>query len=96
MKKTFVLTHPKKSKDRLFEAAIHDVKKYFKREERKALPDDFDCWDFDCRFGKSDTDAKTISRSEISSYIRGAQKENLESFYLEILAKPSVKPKRVE
>lgn len=96
MKKTFILTHPKKNKDRLFEAAIHDVKKYIKREQKKALPEDFDCWDFDCRFGKTEPEAKTITRDEIVKYINDAQEENLESFYLEILAKPGIKKKRIK
>ena len=92
MKKTFILTHPKKQKDRLFEEAMRDVKKYFKREEKKELPEDFDCWNFDCRFGNTEEEAKVINRSEITKYITGAQNLKLDSFYLEILAKPGNKP----
>lgn len=95
MKKIFILKHPKKQKDRLFEEAKRDVKKYFKREQNKALPEDFDCWEFDCKFGNTQDDAKVINRTEITSCIDGAQKMNMDSFYLEILAKPSNKPKRI-
>lgn len=96
MKKTFILTHPKKKKDRLFEEAKRDVKKYIKRESNKALPEDFDSWIFDCRFGKSEIEAKTIDRNDITKSIDAAEREGLESFYLEILAKPWNKPKRPE
>ncbi|MGL1890717.1 MAG: DUF6172 family protein [Spirochaetaceae bacterium] len=95
MKKIFILTHPKKKKDRLFEEAKRDVKKYIKRETSKALPEDFDSWIFDCRFGKTEDEAKTIDRNDITKNIDAAQKEDLDSFYLEILARPWNKPASV-
>lgn len=94
MKKTFVLTHPKKKKDRLFEAAIFEVKKYIKREERKETPSGVDYWDFDCRFGNTEEDATSLNKNDIPKRILEAQKEDLDSFYLEVFAKPMVrKPK---
>lgn len=95
MKKTFILAHPKKAKDRLFEEAIAEVKKYMKREQKKSLPDDFDYWDFDCKFGNTKEEAKTIAKSSISKYILDARKEGVDSFYLEILAKPCVLEKKI-
>lgn len=89
MKKTFILIHPKKTKDRLYEAAIHEVKKYIKRETKKELPKDFNTWEFDCKFGKTLEDAQIITRNDINNCINNAKSENLDSFYLEILAKPS-------
>ena len=91
MKKTFELIHPKIKPARLIEAARRDVKKYLKRENRKSLPDDFDCWNFDCKFGSSVEKAEVILSSEISKCISEAEAESLKSFYLEILAKPGYK-----
>jgi len=91
MKKTFELIHPKIKPARLIEAARRDVKKYLKRENRKSLPDDFDCWNFDCKFGSSVEKAEVILSSEISKCISEAEAENLKSFYLEIIAKPGHK-----
>ena len=91
MKKTFELVHPKIKPARLIEAARRDVKKYLKRENRKSLPDDFDCWNFNCKFGPSVEKAEVILSSEISKCISEAEAENLKSFYLEIIAKPGHK-----
>ena len=91
MKKTFELIHPKIKPARLIEAARRDVKKYLKRENRKSLPDDFDCWNFDCKFGPSQEKAEVILSSEISKCISEAETESLKSFYIEILAKPGYK-----
>ena len=91
MKKTFQLTHQKIKPARLIEAVRRDVKKYLKREKRKSLPDGVDYWDFDCKFGPTEVEAEVILASEISKCISEAEAENLESFYLEILAKPGYK-----
>ena len=91
MKKTFLLTHPKIKTARLIEAIRRDVKKYLKREKRKTLPDGADYWDFDCKFGPTEDKAEMILVSEISKCITEVEAENLESFYLEILAKPGLK-----
>lgn len=94
MKKTFKVTHPKIKKDRLIEAVRHDVKKYIKRERNKKLPDDVDFWDFDCKFGNTEEEAKVIHLSEINKYIDQAEQQQLDSFYLEILAKPGHRMKK--
>ena len=91
MKKTFKLTHPKIKPARLIEGVRRDVKKYLKREKRKSLPDGVDYWDFDCKVGPTEVKAEIILASEISKCISEAEVENLESFYLEILAKPGYK-----
>ena len=94
MKKTFKLTHPKIKVARLVEAIKHEVKMYIKRERRKALPETIDFWDFDCRFGPDETDSEVIHVSEINKYISQAESKELESFYLEILAKPGHRTKK--
>jgi hypothetical protein len=94
MKKTFILTHPKIKFARLIEAAKHDAKKYIKRERKKKLPENVDYWDFDCKYGHTEQQAKTIHVSEINKYIDDAEKLQLESFYLEILAKAGHRKKK--
>lgn len=88
MKKTFKLTHEKIKLPRLVEAIKHEVNKYLKRERRRALPEDADYWDFDCRFGKDQETSEVIHMSEINQSISRAESEQLESFYLEIMVKP--------
>ncbi|MGB3225527.1 MAG: DUF6172 family protein [Desulforhopalus sp.] len=94
MKKTFKLTHPKIQYARLVEAVRRDVKKYVKRERNKTLPESVDFWDFDCRFGFTEEDAKAIHLAEINKYIDKVEEQQAESFYLEILAKPGHRVKK--
>lgn len=93
MKKTFVLTHPKITLPRLVEAIKFEVKKYLRRERNKPVPDGADFWDFDCRFGTDQDNAQVIHLGSINQHIDEAEKNELESFYLEILAKPGHKPR---
>jgi len=96
MKKTFKLTHEKIAVPRLFEAAKHEVNKYLKRERKKALPEGADYWAFDCRFGTEEIKSEEINLSEINSSIDWAESEGLESFYLEIIAKPARREKKAD
>ena len=91
MKKTFVLSHPKIKLPRLVEAIKFEVKKYLRRERKKSLPEGADYWDFDCRFGTDKDSAQVIHLGSINQHIDEAEKNELASFYLEILAKPGVK-----
>ena len=88
MKKTFKFTHERIKRPRLVEAIKHEVKKYIKRERRRALPEGADYWDFDCRFGADAEGSEVIHLSEINKSIDWADSEQLETFYLEIMAKP--------
>ena len=94
MKKTFQLTHPKIKYPRLIEGVKNDIRKYIKRERRKKLSEDADFWDFECRFGDTEADAKTIHLSEIDERINEAESRGLLSFHVEILAKPASRSKR--
>ncbi|MCK4563899.1 MAG: hypothetical protein KAU94_04420 [Verrucomicrobia bacterium] len=94
MKKTFELTHPKIKYPRLIEGVKNDVRKYIKRERRKELPEEVDFWDFDCRFGDTEAGAKVIHLSEMDKYINDAEARGLQSFYIEILAKPGIRTKK--
>jgi len=88
MRKTFTLSHPKIKYDRLVESVKHDINKYLKRERRKDLPEGIDFWDFDCRFGNTEEEARVVHLAEIGKCIDKAQAQQLTSFYVEILAKP--------
>lgn len=94
MKKTFNLTHPKIKYPRMVEAVKNEVRKYIRRERRKELPEGTDFWDFDCRFGDTETEAKAIHLSEIDASINDIEKRELKSFYVEILAKEGVRAKK--
>ncbi len=94
MKKTFKLTHPKIKYARLIEAVRRDVKKYLKRERNKELPEGADFWDFACKFGDAEENATSIHVAEISKCIDQTERQQLESFYLEILAKPGYRTKK--
>jgi len=95
MRKTFKLTHEKKHPDRVLEAIKNEIRKYIKRERNKKLPKDVDFVDFDCRFGKDDLLNDQIHLSEIDKSVEWAASEQLESFYLEIIAKPGHRSKKL-
>lgn len=87
MKKTFLLNAAGKHPDRLLDAIKHDIRKYLKRERRRALPEGVDFWDFDCKFGLDAATAQVTHVAELIKLIDAAVKEGAQSFYLEILAK---------
>ena len=95
MKKTFQLKVEGKNRERLLEAAKHDIRKYFKRERAKALPKGVDFWDFDCKSGYSDVSAVVVSEANLIKSIDEIVKDGGEQFYVEVLAKPGVKVARV-
>lgn len=94
MKKTFKLTHEKIKYARLIDAVKHDVKKYLRRERNKKLPQGADFLDFDCKYGVTEKDAGVIHLAEINKYIDEAAAQELDSFYLEIIAKAGVRSKK--
>lgn len=89
MKKTFLLTHAKIKTPRLIDSIKHEVKKYIKRERNKQLPEGADFWDFDCKYGHNVDNAEIIHVSALNKSIDDAVQHELESFYLEIIAKPA-------
>lgn len=94
MKKTFTLTHPKIKVPRMVDAVKSDIRKYIKRERNKTLPEGVDFWDFGCKFGPTAETAQTVHPAELNTYIDEAEKQQLTSFYIEILAKPGYRMKR--
>jgi hypothetical protein len=94
MKKTFQLIVANKNKDRQVESIKNDVRKYIKRERTKKLPENCNYWNFDCKFGKTANEAEVIRFVDITKSIDIAASENLESFYLELVARAEFrKPK---
>jgi hypothetical protein len=96
MKKTFPLTHPKIKPPRLADSIRAEVKKYITRERRKKLPDGVDFWDFDCKVGADAVAATEQHISEVSKAIGQTLEEGSETVYVEILAKPATRSKKVE
>ena len=96
MKKTFQITHPKIKPSRMYEGVKSDIRKYLKRERGKELPEDVDFWDFDCKFGPSGPEATVVHQAELPKCIDAAEREQLTSFYIEILAKPGYRKKKDE
>jgi len=96
MKKTFALSHPKISYQRLIESAKNDVKKHIKAERNKALPENADFWGFNCKFGQTESNARVIHEGDINSNISTAQSQHWKSFYLEVVATPKTRAKRSE
>ena len=84
MKKTFKVSHEKKTAPRLFEAFKHEVKKYIKRERKRALPEGFDFWDFDCRYGADEASSEVIHVSAINKSISRAEAEGLDAHALSV------------
>ena len=91
MKKTFQLIVANKNKDRQVESIKNDVRKYIKRERTKRLPENCNYWNFDCKFGKTADEASEIRFVDIIKSIDIAASEDLESFYLELVARADIK-----
>jgi hypothetical protein len=96
MKKNFILLEPGTHPDRRVEAVKNELRKYLRRENRRALPDGVDYWDFDCRFGRTADVAEPIKPGEVIKGVDRARSEGWESFYMEILSKPVTRPKPVK
>ena len=94
MKKTFYFNVTNKKRERQVESIRQEINKYISRERRKPLPDNADFWGFDCKVGESHENALIIHVEEISSKITELTSKEVESFYLEILAKAEKRQKK--
>jgi Family of unknown function (DUF6172) len=95
MKKTFKLHEPGKADERVAEAIKHEVRKYVKRERRKALPAGVDFWDFDCKVGADQAEPEMKHLAEVASAIEAiARSDGPVTVYVEILAKPGHRLKK--
>ncbi|UUZ63525.1 DUF6172 family protein [Polaromonas sp. P1-6] len=87
MRKTYLLNIEGKHRDRLLDAAKHDIRKYVKRERSRALPAGVDFWDFDCKFGASEATAAEVHFATLMGLIDVVATEGGEQFYVEVVTK---------
>ena len=88
MKKTYLLAIEGKNRDRLIEAAKHDIRKYIKRERVKDLPKGVDFWDFDCQCGAADASAEPVHVAELFRAVDAVIAAGGDQFYVQVLTKP--------
>ncbi|MDB5846751.1 MAG: hypothetical protein JWP29_503 [Rhodoferax sp.] len=88
MKKIFPLNIEGKNRDRVVEAVKHEIRKYVKRERRRALPEGVDFLDFDCRFGASAETAEVAHLSALTGLLDTLAAAGADQCYFEIIAKP--------
>jgi hypothetical protein len=88
MKKTFPLQAPGNADERVVESVKFEVRKYLKRERRKAIPAGFDQWDFACKIGPDETMAAVQPVKEIFTAIDAVAKLGSPKVYVEVLAAP--------
>ncbi len=94
MKKTFKLHVENKKTERVVESIKNEIRKYIKREQRKALPKDKNYWFFDCKFGKGEETPVEIPLSHVIKSIDLAAADNCETFYLEIIARAELRKEK--
>ena len=87
MRKTYQLTIEGKNRDRLLDAAKHDIRKYVKRERAKPLPAGVDFWDFDCNLGASDATAAPVHFAALTGAIDELLKDGGDQFFVSVVAK---------
>ena len=95
MKKLFLIDIPNKTRERQIDSIKNDIRKYIKREKSKKLPEGFNSWFFDCKFGQTKEDAEVINFADVIKNVDLAQSENYPSFYLEIVAKAIFREKKL-
>ena len=94
MRKTYPLRAEGKHPDRVLDAVKNDIRKYLKRERRRALPEGTDFWDFDCKFGLTSESAAVAHLATVIPQLDAAAREGAESVYVEILARAAKRKPR--
>ena len=74
-----------KNRDRLLDAAKHDIRKYVKRERSRPLPPGVDFFDFDCKLGASEGAAATLHFATLMGAIDALVKDGADQFYVEVV-----------
>lgn len=88
MKKTFPLQAPGKIDARVLESVKDEVRRYVKREHRKAVPEGFHLWTFDCAVGPAAGQATECALGDLNARIDAVAAAGSTQVYVEILAKP--------
>lgn len=95
MKKNFSLTSTKHKPARQIELIKAEINKYVARERRKKLPEDAGFWDFDCKCGRDEAAATSVHVSLIGKELDKIFESQAETIYIEILAKPGARIKKI-
>ena len=88
MRKTYLLNIDGKNRDRLLDAAKHDIRKYVKRERSRPLPSGVDFFDFDCKLGASEGVAAALHFATLMASVDTLVKDGADQFYVEVVTKP--------
>jgi hypothetical protein len=88
VRKTYLLNIEGKNRNRLLDAAKHDIRKYVKRERSRPLPQGVDFHDFDCQFGPSEAEAAPVHFATLIGLVDAAAKEGQDQFYVQVVTKP--------
>lgn len=94
MKKTYRLTESKHKPARLVDAIRSDIRKHLKRERQKELAKGVDFWDFDCKVGPTERDARSVHVSALSNSLAPALADNWPTAYVEINTKAGRRTKK--
>ena len=96
MKKTYTLNIEGKNRDRLLDAAKHDIRKYVKRERAKPLAAGADFWDFECKLGATAAAAQTVHFAALMAAVDALVEEGTDAFYVEVIARAGHRTARVQ
>ncbi|HIC43794.1 MAG TPA: hypothetical protein EYO73_05760 [Sulfurimonas sp.] len=91
MKKIFELIEKNKKPERTLDSVKNEIRKYFKRERKKKLPEDAIFWEFECKFGKDAGSAVALTSNDIVKALDKTREEKWPTCYIEIVSKPSDK-----
>ncbi|MCO4748267.1 MAG: hypothetical protein KC912_25965 [Proteobacteria bacterium] len=94
MRQTFTFADSNHKPPQALAALKNRVRKYLKRERRKALPEGVDYWDFDCRVGEDEDSATVAHVAEVIGRMDTVFESGHPTVYIEILAKPGVRQPR--
>ena len=87
MRKTYLLNIEGKNRDRLLDAAKHDIRKYVKRERSRPLPAGVEYWDFDCKFGATEADAAVVHFATLMGSVDAVASAGGDQFYVEVVTR---------
>jgi hypothetical protein len=85
VKKIFKLQVEGRNPERQLEASKHEVRKYVARQRRASLPEGVDYWDFACRFGLTQADAKEVHFATLIRHMDEAAQAGAPEFFVDIL-----------
>ncbi len=94
MKKIFPFQISGQADQRVLEGIKNDVRKYIKREQRKALTEGVDFWDFTCKVGQDQAEPVAKHSKEVVAAIELVAQSEAKSVYVEILAIPGHRLKK--